>query len=261
MGGFPIENVMTFLDEFMQKQQELQAVQQQREMFEKLGLGEFLPEQPTSTMGKVGQVLRGGPTPIAGGDVGGMLAKGKIGQMYPSPMDELYQQLFMSRMGEGGGLSLGAGAAGTEEIPEGYEKVREPMKKAGVVIGYQDVLKKKTLSATEQWRIDLNKYRNEEISADELVNLYPEKEKTIGEMERKRGALGKPPLQKAQGFWQRKKKEVAAIDQPTADYAKTIRTVGDLERFLQEIPTLKAKGVNVDALLKYYQEIGLIEPK
>lgn len=121
----------------------------------------------------------------------------------------------------------------------------------------------KKLTLTEEWREDLNKYNRGEITGEELMELYPEPVKVgqIKEMESKKQLLGAPPLQRADSLWERRKKEFAAIDQETADYAETIVTIGDLERFLEEIPSLKAQGINTDALLKYYQEIGLIEVK
>lgn len=266
--GFPIENVMTFLDEFMQKQKEIRAVQQQRQMFEKLGLGEFLPEQPTTTMGKIGQVLRGGPTPIAGGDVGGMLAKGRIGQMYPSPMDELMQQLFLSKMGEGGDFGMGARTTTPtmpeEKPPEGYKwGIKEEKTTIKGIPSYERRWVQKEMTATERYESDLKKAQAGEIAWEDLSGKYPLKVKEITAFKEKATPVTKEPIK--QVGWHRwiarKKPQFANMNKPTKDIANQIRTYGDLRELLQRAEQLREAGVDIDALMKYYgkefSELGL----
>lgn len=133
------------------------------------------------------------------------------------------------------------------------------------------------LTDTKRYREDLVLTRKGDMSWDDLEAKYPNKAMTIAKLQKqysqklfKNQPLEKQPVKKV-GRHQliaRAKKEYASMNDATKQTFQDIKTYKDVEEFLKQRAALEAKGVDVDAIEKYYNEEiaqligqGIIKPK
>lgn len=141
------------------------------------------------------------------------------------------------------------------EVPEGFE-----------ISGYsakgKPSIKKIKTTQTGQYRDDLRKAKAGEIGWDELVNIYPDKEKTIESIKKFQSAKGfakkEIPGKRLQTvapyrLFKRMKPEFGAYNEPTTREINKIKTYDDLIKFHNDSLELEAEGVDVKKISNYYK--------
>jgi hypothetical protein len=115
------------------------------------------------------------------------------------------------------------------------------------------------VSATTQYREDINKARKGDIDWADLEDKYPDKD--IDKIKQRattqkiaRQPITKKPIEKS-GFWEaRKKGKSWAMNPQTEAQTHSIKTFGDLIKMIQNAKALENSGVDMDALQDYYAD-------